>query len=163
MNLKRPGVFLGFFCLLAFPLQASVVSILVIETGLNQETVVKDYAALWEDGIMAVFFDAGHIVTNAAAIRAGRGQGGEFSGEAGEDFDEAARGGADYFILALLDYKELNGTFKPSVVSLRLYTLAGRKLIYEGKFPAGGEGDGKEEHERAREAARILISHIKDR
>jgi hypothetical protein len=167
MNLRNPGVFPVLLCLglgfMAVPLHGSMVSVLVIETGLDQEAVVRDYSTLWEDGIMGVFFEAGHIVTNGSVIRLGAGQVKEFPEEAQADFNEASEGGADYFILALLEYKNQDGTFKPSGVSLRLYRTVPRGLIYEERFPAGQAADNREEHARAREAARVLISHIKDR
>jgi hypothetical protein len=140
-----------------------MVSVLVVETGLEQETVVKDYSTLWEDGIMGVFFDAGYIVTNGSLIRLGTDQVKEFPDEAQLDFYEASEGGADYFVLALLEYKNQNGTFKPSGISLKLYSTSPRRLIYEQWFPAGQGADNQEEHARAREAAGVLISHIKDR
>jgi hypothetical protein len=168
MNLKNPGIFLVLLYLvlssfIAVPLHASMVSILVVETGLQQESVVNDYSTLWEDGIMGVFFDAGYIVTNGSLIRLSTDQIKEFPDEAQPDFYEASEGGAEYFILVLLEYKNQNGTFKPSGVSLKLYGTSPRRLIYEERFSAGQAADKQEEHARAREAARVLISHIKDR
>jgi hypothetical protein len=167
MKLKNPGIFPVLLCLglgfMAVPLHASMVSVLVIETGLEQETVVKDYSTLWEDGIMGAFFEAGHIVTNGPIVRLGADQNKEFPDVAQSDFNEASEGGADYFILVLLEYKNRDGTFKPSGVSLKLYRTVPRGLIYEDRFPAGQGADNREEHARAREAARVLIAHITDR
>jgi hypothetical protein len=140
-----------------------MVSVLVIETGLDQETAVKEYSTLWEDGIMGAFFEAGHIVTNGSIVRLGADQNKDFPDAAQADFYEASEGGADYFILVLLEYKNLDGTFKPSGVSLRLYRTVPRGLIYEERLPAGRGADIREEHARAREAAGVLIAHIKDR
>jgi hypothetical protein len=168
MILKHPGIVpvLLFFVLsglVAVPVHGSMVSVLIIETGLEQESAVKDYSTLWEDGIMGVFFEAGYIVTNGSVLRLGADRVKEFPDEAQADFHEASEGGADFFVMALLEYKNQDGTFKPSVVSLKLYGTIPRRLIYEERFSAGQTVDSREEHARAREAARVLISHIKDR
>jgi hypothetical protein len=135
----------------------------VIETGLSQESTTKDYSTLWEDGIMGIFFEAGYIVTNGSVIRLETDRGKEFPDEAQADFYEASEGGAEYFVLVLLEYKNHDGTFNPPGVSLKLYSTVPRRLIYEERFSAGQTADSREEHTRAREAARALISHIKDR
>jgi hypothetical protein len=165
---KHPGIFLLLLCLVlagfaAVPAHGSMVSVLIIETGLGQESVVKDYSTLWEDGIMGVFFEAGHIVTNGPVIRLESDHITEFPDEAQADFYEASEGGAEYFVLVLLEYKNQDGTFKPSGVSLKLYSTIPRKLIYQERFSAGQTAGSREEHAQAREAARVLISHIKDR
>lgn len=164
---KGPGIFLivslVLLSFIALPLEASMISVLVIETGLDQESVVKDYSTLWEDGIMRVLFDAGHIVTNGPVIRLKADRIKEFPDEAQGDFYEASEGGAEYFVLALLEYTYQDGTFRPSGVSLKLYSTVPRKLIYEQRFSAGQSGDNQEDHARAREAAGVLITHIKDR
>jgi hypothetical protein len=167
MNLKKTGIFPVLLCLglgfMAVPLHASMVSVLVIETGLGKESAVKDYSTLWEDGIMGVFFEAGYIVTNGSVIRLEADLVKEFPDEAQADFYEASEGGAEYFVLVVLEYKNQDGTFKPSGVSLKLYTTIPRRLIYEDRVSAGQTADSREEHTRAREAAGVLISHIKDR
>lgn len=168
MIAKNPGIAPFLLCLLlsgfaAVPAHSSMVSVLVIETGLGEESVAKDYSTLWEDGIMGVFFEAGYIVTNGSVIRLGTGGIKEFPDEAQADFYEASEGGAEYFVLVLLEYKNQDGTFKPSGVFLKLYGTIPRKLIYEERFSTGQTADSREEHTRAREAARVLISHIKDR
>jgi hypothetical protein len=167
MSVKNRGIF-SLLCLvvlgfIAVPLHGSMVSVLVIETGLNQESAVKDYSTLWEDGIMGVFFEAGYIVTNGPVIRLETNRLKEFPDEAQADFSEASEGGAEYFVLVVLEYKNQDGTFKPSGVSLKLYATIPRRLIYEERFSAGQTADSREEHTLAREAAGVLISHIKDR
>jgi hypothetical protein len=149
--------------LAAAPLYGSMVSVLVIETGLSQESAAKGYSALWEDGIMGMFFEAGYIVTNGSVIRLEADHVEEFPDEAQAEFFEASVGGAEYFVLVILEYKAQDGTFKPSGVSLRLYTTIPRTLIYEERFAAGRTAATRDEHARAREAAGVLISRIKDR
>jgi hypothetical protein len=171
MIVKNRRMFPFLFCLvsglalsgfIAVPAYGSMVSVLIIETGLGQENIVKDYSTLWEDGIMGVFFEAGYIVTNGSVIRLEKDRVKEFPDEAQADFYEASEGGAEYFILALLEYKNQDGTFRPAGVSLKLYSTNPRELIYAEWFPAG-QADNQEEYARARDAARVLISHIKDR
>jgi hypothetical protein len=163
MTIKRLGVLFLFSTLLVFPLPASMVSFLIIETGLKPETSAGEYSTLWEDGLMGVFFDSGHIVSNGAVLRLEKRPVKDFPDEAQADFLEASQGGAEYLVIALLEYKDYNGNYKPSDVSLRVFAVTSRNLVYQQEFPAGIGADLREEYTRAQEAARAIITHLKDR
>ncbi|MDR2617674.1 MAG: hypothetical protein LBC62_02280 [Treponema sp.] len=163
MILKRLGVLLAFSTVLAFPLSASMVSFLVIETGLQQESFAGEYSTLWEDGLMGVFFDAGHIVSNGTILRLEKPPVRDIPDEALSDFAEASEGGAEYLVLILLDYRNKDGTFIPQDVSLKLFTVAGRKMVYQQRFAAGTSANFDEEYARAQGAARAVLPHLKDR
>ncbi|MDR1566869.1 MAG: hypothetical protein LBS48_06280 [Treponema sp.] len=163
MILKRMGALLVFSAVLLFPLSASMVSFLVIETGLQQETFAGEYSTLWEDGLMGVFFDAGHIVSNGTILRLEKTPARDIPDEALPDFAEASEGGAEYLVLILLDYQNKDGTLVPRDVSLKLFTVAGRKMIYQQRFAAGTSAHFDDEYARAREAARAILPYLKDR
>jgi hypothetical protein len=141
-----------------------MISVLVIETGLQQGSAAGEYSTLWEDGLMGVFFDAGHIVTNGQIIRQNINPSDSKSiNELRADFNEASEGGVEYLVLAFLEYTNQDGTIKPAGIFLRLYSTVPQRLIYEQRFSAGQSADFTEEHAHAKEAARVLISHLKDR
>jgi hypothetical protein len=142
--IKRLGALLVFFALLTFPLSASMVSFLVIETGLQPESSAGEYSSLWEDGLMGVFFDSGHIVSNGPVLRLEKNPVKEFPDEIQADFLEAREGGAEYFIMALLEYRIDNGNYKPSGVSVRVFSTSSRDLVYQQRFSAGAGTDLRE-------------------
>ena len=140
-----------------------MISFLVVETGLQAESRAGEYSTLWEDGLMSVFFDAGHIVSNGTVLRLEKNPTKDFPEEVQADFAEAREGGADFFVLALLEYRSQGGAIKPSGVSLRIFSVASRKLIYQQRFAAGTGAGLDEEYACAREAGKAIMSHIKDR
>jgi hypothetical protein len=165
MNYRNPAGFaLLLFTLLAFPASAAMVSFLVVETGLNDEAPSPQYSSLWEGGLMAVFFDSGHIVTNNPIARVQNMLPREISGSIFEaDFDEAAEGGAEYFILGLLEYQNDRGGALPVRMIVRLYSTENRQLIFEQSFQAGGGRTLNDEYQSAQSAGRIIMSYIKER
>ena len=163
MNIKRLWGMAALLLLLAFPASASMVSFLVVETGLSEESAASQYSSLWEGGLMEVFFNAGHIVSNYPVARMEKRPAKDISGSIESDFNEAAEGGADYFILGFLEY-QLNGlTPLPVGISLKLYKTDTKELIFERNFPAGTGKNPNEEYQYAQNAGRIIISNIKDR
>ena len=150
-----------------FPLSAANISFLVIETGVREEGRINESSAIWENGLMDVFFDAGHIVTNAPILRLNKNPPGEFPGEARKNLDEALEGGADFFILALLDYQEIipsaNSILNPRSVSLRLFSTSPYKILYERTYPAGTSLQKNDRFSYAKNAARLLVPFLRDR
>jgi len=148
---------------LAFPASASMVCFMVVETGINEGASSGQYSSLWEGGLMAVFFEAGHIVTNSPIVRIEKKPSLDISSAFESDFDEAVNGGADYFILAFLEYKDQGERAVPTGMALKLYNSITRALVYEQNFPAGTGRTLDEEYQIAQNAGRIIISHLKDR
>jgi hypothetical protein len=145
----------------AFPLSAATVSFLVLETGLRDENGESEASGLWESGLMDVFFDTGHIVSNAPIKRLDQRPAAVFPEEARADFDEAVEGGAEFFILVQLDYQEASE--KPRRVSLRLFRINPYQLMFEQQYSGTSEAPVSEEFIHAKNAARAIISHLKDR
>jgi hypothetical protein len=145
------------------PAAAHTVSFLVIETGLNEESPARQASAVWENNLLDVFFEAGHIVSNAPILRLEAPPAADFPEEAREDFDEAALGGADFFVLALLDYRNGPGGGEdgPGEISLRVFRTGSRRLVYEQRYAGKPVLPAEEELSAAKSAARALLAHLR--
>jgi hypothetical protein len=160
MILKRTGLLIFLVLIPGLALRASGISLLVIETGRPGAERPGESSLLWENGVIDACFDAGHIVTNAPILRLEKKPAGDIPGEARRELDEAARGGMEYLIIALLDYKRMDGNFALDRVSLTLFkTLPYRKIFEQAVSPLRPALPA-EEQENARRAALSLISHI---
>ena len=151
------------FMLLTFSASASMVSFLVVETGLNDGILGSQSSSrIWEEGLMAIFFDAGHIVTNNPILRMDKPVPAEIRGTVVEyDFDEAVMGGADYIILGFLEYEIQGIRAVPARMNIKIYTTVPEELIHEQVFPVGRTS--AEETQIVRNAGRTIISYIKER
>ena len=163
MFYKRLGGMAVLLVLLAFPASASMVSILLVETGIKEGASSGQYSSLWEGGLMEAFFNAGHIVTNSPITRMDKRPARDLTGTVEADFDDAVNGGADYFLVAFLEYKNQGDIAIPVKVALKLYSADSQELVYEQSLPAGTGKNLDEEYQFAQKAGRIIISHIKDR
>ena len=160
---KRLGSMVILLVILAFPVSAAMVSIVLVETGVNDRISTGQYSSVWEGGLMSAFFDAGHIVTNSPIARIERKPNPYLSGQIRAEFNEAINGGADYIILGLIEYNTREGMGTPVGIVLKLYDSISEQLIYEQNFPAGPGRSNNEEYQFAQNAARLIISHLKDR
>ncbi|GHV94760.1 hypothetical protein AGMMS50293_10800 [Spirochaetia bacterium] len=148
--------------LLGSPLAAATVSFMVVETGLPVEAGANQYSGLWESGLLDVFFEAGHIVSNAPVLRLYEKSMEEFPEEAREELNGAVEGGAEYFILAMLDYDAAN-LQKPRNISLRLFRTNPYKKLYEQQYADQASRTLKDEYDNLKKVARGLVSHLNDR
>lgn len=134
--------FLIFLSLIS--LNAAMVSVLVVETGLPSGNGCTPSAEVWESGFMDAFFDAGHIVSNAPCMQlaaAFDANGDLISSrtlprEVNGDFDQARIGGADFFVLVILDYKD-ESTARPKDVFVRVFSVSTGELLNETKITPG--------------------------
>jgi len=162
MIFRRLGIFVLFFTLFSFPASALMVSFLVVETGLNEDAPGNQMSTLWEGGLMAAFFDAGHIVTDSPVIRIEKKPASDLTGRIESDFNEAVTAGSEYFLLGFMDYK-IDGTkFVPVSITLKLYKTGSKKLIFEKLFPVGQGKSLAEEHQLAQQAGQVIVSHIEE-
>ena len=162
---KLLGAGLFLFMAAGFPLSAATVSFLVIESGLPEEGGSSSWSILWENGLLDVFFEEGHIVSNAPIKRLELKPRQEFPDEAVEDLSEAAAGGCEYFILALLDYPPAAGTEipRPRNIVLRVFKAGSRQLLYEQPYDAARFLNRDDEFSRIKQSIRGLIPHLTDR
>jgi len=162
MNYKFFGGVALMVMLIVFPASASMVTFLVVETGIDEGIANTQHGSLWDDGLMTVFFDAGHIVTNYPIARMNKRPAADLSGPLAVDFSEAAEGGVDYFILAFLDYQSQEGPLAPVMITVKLYKTSPQQLIFEQNFPADAAKTLNDEYLIAKNAGRIIASKIKD-
>jgi len=163
MCFKRFLCVVVLFMLFTFYASASTVSFLVVETGLNDGMPSPQSSSrLWEEGLMALFFDAGHIVTNNPILRMDRQIPTEIRGTIIEyDFNEAVIGGAEYIVFGFLEYELQGNRAAPVRMNIKIYTTVPEELVYEQVFPVGRNSG--EESQLIRNAGRVIISQIKER
>ena len=143
-------------------LGAATVSVLVVETGLPPGDGCTPSAEIWESGMMDVFFDAGHIVSNAPCHQLGVDIpkiSGKLPSELSGDFDQAKLGGADFFVLILLNYPggSLEG---PKDVYIRVFKVSSGVLLYEASEKAQVWENFDEEFLDVREKAEKVIPEL---
>ena len=143
------GLFIG---IIAAPmLCAANISVLVVESGENREA---QYPVLWENGLLEIFFDAGHIVTNSPKIQIAEKVIDDIPSEAKREFDDAKDGGMEYFLIALIDYSVPN-------VILRLFDVRSTKKVLEQKYAVTTFRNTKDEADKIKAAIRVLAAQLK--
>ena len=162
MGNKRIWGMLLLFVLLSFPVSASMVSFLLVETGISEDITGSQYTSLWEGGLMAAFFDAGHIVTNSPIMRLEKKPSKDLNGYIEDDFNEAIEAGAEYFILGFLEYQLQGSRPVPVDITLKVYTIKSKNKVYEQSFSVGRRSLN-EEFQFAQDTGRNIVSHLAKR
>ncbi|MFA6505194.1 MAG: hypothetical protein WCT14_03795 [Treponemataceae bacterium] len=152
---------LAFFVSLGALVGAATVSVLMFETGVQEDAPKIEATSAWESGVMDAFFNAGHIVSNADTKRLNAP--GLPSSSVG--LVEAREGGADFVVYISLDYgpsAEAIGKVRiaPRAVSYRLCNERGESLFQAEKKPNATKS-GAEDAQNAQEIARTLIVQMK--
>ena len=143
------------FVITAFPLNAASVSFLVIETGLSKNSANSRYSTMWENGLMDVFFETGHVVSNAPILRISRKPAEGFPSEAEKDFKEAKEGEIDYFIVAIVSHPA------PHNVSLRLFRTNSQQMLFEHTYTDRTYKSTKEEYDTVKDTVGILAARVR--
>lgn len=138
----------------SFPLGAATVSVLIMETGMSADNPNGQYAIVWENSLLEVFFDMGHIVSNSPIMQITEKPAGDFPDEAYRDYGDAHNGGMEYFIIAIVDYRLPN-------VSLRLFNTKSPKMIMEHKYAVTTFKNTKDENDNIKKAVRTMAAHLK--
>jgi len=138
---------------------AAMISFIVIETGLPESAGRNQHSERWENTLLDVFFEAGHIVSNAPILRLVSRPSVDIETIARADFQEAAEGGADYFIIAQLDFS--SSSQQPGV-SLLLFRLRPREKLLEKQLEGRSYVSVREESEILRNTVLGLIPHISE-
>jgi hypothetical protein len=146
------------------PLPAAMVSFLVIESGLPEESGAGPWSSLWESGLLDVFFEAGHVVSNAPIKRLAVHPQEVLPGEVKGELDEAEAGGAEYFVLALLDYSPLavHENPRPRNISLRVFRIHPYRFIYEQQYAGPAAPNMGDEFTLIKQSIRGLVPHLAD-
>ena len=161
---KKPIMIVLLICLLAAaPLSAATVSFLVIETGLARDMPSIQYSTIWENSLLDVFFEYGHIVSNSPLMRLYQKPDDGFPYEAERDYDEAHEGGMNYFIVAILEYPSQHGNanMKPKNVCLRLFTTKSQEMIVEQKYIDKDAKTQKEDYDNIKKAIAEMAVRVK--
>lgn len=147
---------------IVFPLSGATISFLVMEAGPPKERPVYEFSRLWENSLMDVFFEAGHIVSNAPIMRLKAASTGVFPDEAQKEFQEAIAGGSDFFILVLLEYPGMpeGALQRPQSISLRLFSTKPYRSLAEQHYPRATDLSPAEELLEVKKAARTLLAHL---
>jgi hypothetical protein len=148
--------------------QGATVSFLIVETGLREETPIFESSKIWENALMDVFFDTGHIVSNSPILRLSSGSSSEeLPVEARNALGEALEGGAEFFVLAVLDYQhpaKMPGEEpKPRTVSIRVFKTKPFKYLCTQNYSIQAKITGKDEFINAMNAARTIIARLNDK
>ena len=136
-------------------LAAASVSVMVIEVGIPKDSAASQYTQMWENGLMDVLFDSGHIVSNAKILRLHEMPEDGFPDVAERDFDEAKETGMQYFLITIVEHP------RPYKVYLRLFSVKNQELIQELKYTWDNPRNDKEENENIRKAAGGILSRLR--
>ncbi|MDR1095225.1 MAG: hypothetical protein LBL31_02415 [Spirochaetaceae bacterium] len=166
----RTLFFAGYLCLFLSPLFCANVSVLVVETGLQdgRPLFYHDTASLWETGLMDAFFEEGHVVTNAQAIALEKKPETELADEIQDYIMDARDTGMDYFVLAYLSYEaaqdgKFYGRPKPAGIELHLFNINLSKRVWTQYVDLGQAVYPKtKELGRVKHIARSLFIHLGD-
>jgi hypothetical protein len=147
------------------PLSAAMVSFLVIESGLPEDGDAGSWSSLWESGLLDVFFEAGHVVSNAPIKRLAARPREVLPDEVKAELEDAEAGGADYFILALLDYSPLGAGEipRPRNRSLRVFRIHPYRFIHEQRHAGQAALNMTDEFTRIKQSVRGLVPHLADK
>jgi hypothetical protein len=152
---------------LAVSAHAATISFMVIETGVREEIPTVDSSRLWEYALLDVFFDTGHIVSNAPILRVPEKPEKSLPDEAKAPLNEALEGGAEFFVVAVLDYQNpaRGGTadLQPRNISLRLFKTTPYRFLYSQEYTAQDlRVAGQDEVSNAMNVARAMATHLRD-
>jgi hypothetical protein len=155
--LKKYLFFVLLFCAFILPcLFGATVSCLVIETGLPTGGPKSQYSTMWENNLMDVLFETGHIVSNGRMIRLEKMPPENLPAEAERDFQEARQNGMDYFLIAIIEQK----SGETPVVSLRLFSASTKLLIIEQVYANNSLRNAREENESIKRAIGLVAAQL---
>jgi hypothetical protein len=167
MFLKKLTIAAFFAAALSVSAQAATISFMVIETGIREEIPTVDSSRLWEYALLDVFFDTGHIVSNTPIARVAEKPQKNLPDEARAPLDEALEGGAEFFVLAVLDYQNTprngSGQLQPRSISLRLFQTTPYRFLYSQEYNAADlRAAEQDEISNAMIIARAIATHLRD-
>jgi hypothetical protein len=146
--------------LFVFNASAYMVSFFIIESGLPLEGAKNQYSQLWENTFFDVFFDAGYIVCNYPMMRIESKPKMSLEKFVKNEVDEARDGGADYFLVAQIDFS--GGSLTPREISLVLFNVTPFRLIKERKVMQKKYKSEKEEIDDLKSIIKGIVPKIND-
>jgi len=160
--MKKGLIFaLVFTIFLSVQAEASMVAFYLVETGLEEEAVLSNrHAEIWENGFLDVFFEAGHIVSNAPILRLNAKPRGDILRAIDFNVVDVRDGGIDFVIIAMLDYT--GGSQTPREITFHIYRVIPREHILERTIPGKTYRTVREEFEDIKSIVRGLVPYIGD-
>ena len=143
------------FCIIAIPLYPASVAFLIIEAGPPREGPTSQQTIIWENNLMEVFFESGHIVTNSPILRLTQRPEDGLPHAAVSDFEDARNGGMDFFVIAVVNHPA------PHNVSLRLFRTNSPELVTEQTYTDRAFRTRKEEQDTIMEDIRTFAGTVR--
>jgi hypothetical protein len=184
-NADKRDMYRRFFCISALlaafallPVAAADLSVVVVEADVVPDTPLRAASRQWEHGMLDVFFEAGHIVSDGRTFQINqKPDKGNFHALFQSDIQDAVDGGEDYLVLASLDYRkevQNKGTEKnipassrsspplqnPASVTISVYAVRKGKVLYSATIPGNTRNTMKNELENARRAAWNTLPYL---
>jgi len=151
-------VFVFFVFFAVFGVEASMISFVIIETGLPQEGERNQHSMIMENALLDVFFDAGHIVSNAPMLRYETKPSGDFLQSSAYSMEEdALNAGVDYIVLAHLDY---SNSQTPGEISFFIYRIRGRVKVLERQISGKTYRSARDEIDDLKIIVRELVPYL---
>ena len=148
------AIFCLFLCVNA---GAEMVSFYIIETGVQEDGRENQHSVFWESAFLDVFFDAGHIVSNAPILQMENKPSGDILRQV--NMHEVKNAGIDFIIIAQLDY---NSAVSPAEMSFFVYRINPKEKIFERKVEGRPSRPARDEYEFMKSIARGLITYVRD-
>jgi len=142
----------------SFSCFASMVAFYVVEAGGNENMENTRQGIIWENAFLDVFFEAGHIVSNAPLLRLDSMPQGDLLRSVAYDVIDDRSGGIEYVIIALLDYS--NNTMSPRKVTFYIYNVSTREKVLEREVPGRTYRNAREEFDDIKSMARGLVPYV---
>ena len=108
---------------------------------------------------MDVFFDAGHIVSNAPLMRFETKPQSDILQFAGISVIEARNWGIDYILIAQLDYSDV--AQPPANITFYIYRVSANEKILERQITGKSYRSAREEYDDIRVIIRSLVQYIR--
>jgi len=147
-----------FGIILALNAEASLISFLVIETGLPENAGILKHSALWENAFMDVFFDSGYVVTNYPMMRLTSKSEGNIQEICGFDVSEAKDAGVDYLLIAKLEY--VSAILPPQVISFYVFRVDQHEVIYEKHVNGKTYGSDRDATDDMKKIIKELVQFV---
>jgi len=137
---------------------ASMVSFYVVETGLSDEAERRTHSDQWENAFLDVFFEAGHIVSNAPILRLEIKPANDILQSVAFDIFDARMGGIEFILIAILDY--VPDKMSADEISFYIYNVNTKELLFEKHIQGKIYRTSREELDDLKAIARGLVPYI---
>jgi len=137
----------------------SLVSFFVIEAGLPEDAGDNPHSLQWENALLDVFFEAGHIISNAPILRLLEKPDSDYLLEdVGLTFLNGRISGITHFLIAVLYFNGSSPT--PAEVSFYVYNVSSQERVFERQIQGRRYRNSREELDDLKAIARGLVPYF---